>query len=93
MKDILFALLTFGVLFVCFALVQFLLEAKQTLREVGRAAARATSLMEKTECQIDKTDSVVTNLSETVNLYDQVAKMPANWILGLGSYLKSAMFR
>ena len=93
MKDILFALLTFGVLFVCFALVQFLIEAKQTLREVGRAAFRAASLMEKTEHQIDKTDSVVTSVAETVNLYDQVAKMPANWILGLGSYLKSVLSR
>ncbi len=93
MKDILFALLTFGVLFVCFALVQFLIEAKQTLREVGRAAFRAASLMEKTEHQIDKTDSVVTSVAETVNLYDQVAKMPANWILGLGAYLKSVLSR
>lgn len=93
MSEALYAVLVFCAAIVSFALVQCLFEAKNTLREVGRAAFRAASVMEKTERQIDKTDSVVSNVAETVNLYNRVAHMPANGILNFLSYLKSAMSR
>lgn len=89
------------------ALLPVLFEARRTLQEVGRTSARASRVLENADAlsrdlrgqmeRIDriteKTDTTVTQITDTVQIFNRIVAKPAIWLVGLEKMIKRILHR